>query len=107
VLAAGQAYRWRQTATELVSVYRDALEGPPSWRLSPDLVDPAMTLLGRHLVGTKGVLSEEVQHVLWAIGRRRPLAGPFFGALTGFHNAGRALLRTRAALLRRRRTPRD
>ena len=104
VLAAGETYRWRTTAAALVSVYQQALDGPASWRLSPDLVDPGMTLLGRHLVGTDGVLSEDVQHVLWAIGRRRPMAGAFYGALTGVHSAGRALLRARAALRPRSRT---
>ncbi len=53
-----------------------------------------------HLVGTTGVLPENVQPMPWAMARRRPMARPFFGALTGFHNAGRALLRARAALRR-------
>jgi GT2 family glycosyltransferase len=103
VAAAGAAYRWDTTATQALTAYRDALEGPPSARLSPDLVDPEMTLLGRHLVGTEGVLSEDVQHVLWAIGRRGPMARPFFATMTGIHGLGHAAVKARARLRRDRR----
>jgi glycosyltransferase involved in cell wall biosynthesis/GT2 family glycosyltransferase len=106
VAAVGQKYRWDTTAAEAVRVYRDALEGPPSWRLSPDLVDPEMTLLGRHLVGAEGVLSEGVQHLLWAIGRRGSLARPFFATMTGIHGLGRAAVQARARLRRSDRAPR-
>jgi len=105
VSAAGAAYRWDTTATEALAVYRGALEGPPSWRLSPDLVDPEMTVLGRHLVGSGGVLSEDVQHVLWAIGRRDPVARPFFATMTGIHGLGRVAVRARGRLRRGPRTP--
>jgi GT2 family glycosyltransferase/glycosyltransferase involved in cell wall biosynthesis len=102
VLAAGERYRWQESAAALVAAYRDALEGPPRWSLGPDLADPGMTLLGRHLVGTDGALPEDVQHVLWAIGRRRAVSRPFFGALTGVHSAGRAVIRARERLRARR-----
>jgi GT2 family glycosyltransferase/glycosyltransferase involved in cell wall biosynthesis len=96
VQTAGRDYRWSGAAERLLRVYDEALQGPPNWRITPDIIDPTVTVLGRHLVGDEGVLSEDVQHILWAIGRRRSLARPFFAALTGLHGLGRAAIRARA-----------
>jgi glycosyltransferase involved in cell wall biosynthesis len=97
VKSAGERFRWGEVANQLLTVYRTAADSPPQLRISPDIVDPSISVTGRRLVGEDAALPPGIQAALWAISRRRYLRVPVFGMLRIVYRLGRAP----RALLRR------
>ena len=82
----GEAHTWDLVARRLLGVYQRTADAPPSVGLSQGVFDPAVTAVGRKLVGEHGALSRSMQNALWALAQRRYLAAPLFGTVRAMYH---------------------
>ena len=87
---AGTRFTWEGVAQTALDLYAVVAGETPS---ETESAEPQLAPTARHLVGTDGVLPEDVQEAVWALSRRAGTSKAFFLAMRQVHRAGKSVRR--------------